>query len=217
MTQVALADYVWAAGVATELTNTAAEVWHGDDQLPDLAALVAFTDRQVREAGDERARAGGLGELSELVRRARSAELPAVHSLRVRIRDLIDHPDRDYLVAGAGELTSAAGGTTLVPDPADENRTRWAVSLRSGATVVDAVSLICGVGILGVVHILGEGRFRPCGAPTCRGAFIDTTRPGRRRYCMPGLCGNRVNVANHRARRARRASRTAPPGGPDVQ
>jgi predicted RNA-binding Zn ribbon-like protein len=32
--------------------------------------------------------------------------------------------------------------------------------------------------------------------------FIDTTRPGRRRYCMPGLCGNRINVANHRARRA---------------
>ncbi|MGW3471407.1 CGNR zinc finger domain-containing protein [Saccharopolyspora sp. NPDC000995] len=35
-----------------------------------------------------------------------------------------------------------------------------------------------------------------------RGTFIDTTRPGRRRYCMPGLCGNRINFANHRACRA---------------
>ncbi|MEU3622431.1 CGNR zinc finger domain-containing protein [Amycolatopsis coloradensis] len=68
----------------------------------------------------------------------------------------------------------------------------------------DALSLICGVGILGVVRTLGAERFRACSAPTCQGAFIDTTRPGRRRYCMPGLCGNRVNVANHRARFKRR-------------
>jgi predicted RNA-binding Zn ribbon-like protein len=188
--QVALDDYVWAAGIATELINTTAEVWRGDDHLPDLAALVAFT------------RHDGPSELSELARRARPADLRAVRALRGTVRDLIDHPDRDYLIAGAGALTSSAGGATLVPDPAHENRTRWAVSLRSEATVFDALSLICGVGILGVVHTLGERRFRPCGAPTCRGAFIDTTRPGGRRYCMPGLCGNRTNVANHRARQA---------------
>ncbi|MEV7379817.1 CGNR zinc finger domain-containing protein [Streptomyces lydicus] len=39
------------------------------------------------------------------------------------------------------------------------------------------------------------------------GVFIDTTRRGRCRYCMPGLCGNGINVANHRARQA------APRGG----
>jgi predicted RNA-binding Zn ribbon-like protein len=31
--------------------------------------------------------------------------------------------------------------------------------------------------------------------------FVDTSRAGRRRYCVPEVCGNRVNVANHRARR----------------
>jgi len=199
--QVALDDYVWAAGIATELVNTTAEVWHGNDHLPDLAALAAFTDLHAH-AGDERARHGGRSELSELARRARPADLRAVCALRITVRDLIDHPDRGYLVAGAGALTSSAGGATLVPDPAHEHRTRWAVSVRSEATLFDALSLICGVGILGVVHTLGERRFRSCSAPTCRGAFIDTTRPGRRRYCMPGLCGNRTNVANHRARQA---------------
>ena len=188
--QVALDDYVRTAGVATELVNTTAEVWRGDDRLPDLAALVAFTELHAP------------GELSDLARRARPADLKAVHALRATVRDLIDHPGREHLVAGASALTAAAGGTTLVPDPAHEHRTRWAVSLGAKATIADALSLICGVGILGVVTTLGADRFRPCGAPTCRGAFIDTTRPGRRRYCMPGRCGNRTNVANHRARQA---------------
>lgn len=201
--QVALDDYVWAAGIATELVNTAAEVWRGDDQLPDLAALVAFTDLHGSRCGNDDV----AGALSALARRCRTADLQAVHALRRTVRDLIDHPDRDHLVAGATALTSPARGATLIPDPAHENRTRWAVPLRDGATVADALSLICGIGILGAVHTLGEQRFRPCGAPTCKGVFIDTTRPGRRRYCMPGLCGNRINVANHRARQA------APRGG----
>ncbi|WP_411080698.1 CGNR zinc finger domain-containing protein [Streptomyces sp. cmx-18-6] len=188
---VALDDYPWAAGVATELVNTTAEVWRGDDRLPDLAALIAFTD--LHDAP---------GDLSRLARRARGADLHAVHALRTTVRGLIDHPDRDRLLAGATTLTSPARGVTLVPDPARGSRTRWALPLSEGATVADALSLICGVGVLGVVHTLGEQRFRPCSAPTCRGAFIDTTRPGSRRYCMPGLCGNRVNVTNHRARRA---------------
>lgn len=196
--QVALDDYAWAAGVATELVNTTAEVWRGDDHLPDLAALVAFADLHGDKAGSDDV----PGALSELARRGRAADLDAVHALRVTVRDLIDHPDRDYLIVGATALTSHARGATLIADPAHEHRARWAVPLRDGATVVDALSLICGIGILGVVHTLGEQRFRPCSAPTCRGVFIDTTRPGRRRYCMPGLCGNRINVANHRARQA---------------
>ncbi|MGP3944137.1 CGNR zinc finger domain-containing protein [Streptomyces sp. 6N106] len=203
--QVALDDYVWAAGVATELVNTTAEVWRGDDHLPDLAALVAFADLHGGQAGQSGGQSGNEGVhdgLSPLARRARTSDLHAVHALRVTVRDLIDHPDRDHLIAGATALTSPAQGATLIPDPGRENRTRWAAPLRDGATVADALSLICGMGILGVVHTLGEQRFRPCTAPTCRGAFIDTTRPGSRRYCMPGLCGNRVNVANHRARQA---------------
>ncbi|MBL1112709.1 CGNR zinc finger domain-containing protein [Streptomyces sp. 110] len=204
--QVALDDYVWAAGIATELVNTTAEVWRGDDRLPDLAALVAFTEPHGdRPGGDDDV----PGALAELARRGRISDLHAVHALRTTVRDLIDRPDRDRLIAGATRLTSSAQGATLMPDPAHEGRVRWAVPLRDGATIADALSLICGMGILGVVHTLGERRFRPCTAPTCRGAFIDTTRPGSRRYCMPGLCGNRANVANHRARQAGQARRAA--------
>ncbi|WP_017593876.1 CGNR zinc finger domain-containing protein [Nocardiopsis potens] len=203
--QVGFNDYVWAAGVATDLVNTTAEVWRGDDRLPDAAALAAFADLHGGPPG------GASGSLSEPARRAGPDELRAVHRLRAAVRELIDRPDRERLVSGATALTAPARGATLIPDPAHEGRTRWAAPLPEDATAADALSLICGVGILGVVHNLGERRFRQCSAPTCRGAFIDTTRPGRRRYCMPDLCGNRVNVANHRARRAAARGRPAGP------
>ncbi|MFD5090744.1 CGNR zinc finger domain-containing protein [Amycolatopsis thailandensis] len=173
--QVALDDYVWAAGVATDLVNTAPEVWHGEDHLPDLAALAGFADLHSIPSP--------------------ASDLRAVHRLRATVRNLIDHPDREHLITGASSLTSPAGHVTLLADG-----TRWAVAPQRGATISDLLSLICGIAILGAVQTLGVERFRACGAPTCQGAFIDTTRPGRRRYCMPGLCGNRVNVANHRAR-----------------
>ncbi|MFJ4103041.1 CGNR zinc finger domain-containing protein [Amycolatopsis japonica] len=179
--QVALDDYVWAAGVATDLVNTAPEVWHGEDKLPDLDSLATFAEQHSIPVS------------------TRPGDLRAVHRLRVTVRDLIDHPAQVRLITGATALTSSIGDVSL---DATSGRSRWTVSLRPGAAVVDALSLICGVGILGVVHSLDVARFRACGAPTCQGAFIDTTRPGRRRYCMPGLCGNRVNVANHRARKA---------------
>lgn len=183
--QVALDNYVWAAGIATDLVNTAPEVWHGEDHLPDLAAFA---------------------DLHSLPEPTRPGDLRAVHRLRTTVRDLIDHPDRARLIAGASALTSPAGGVTL-----SDNPSRWAVALQPGTSVSDVLSVICGVGVLGVVQTLGADRFRACGAPTCRGAFIDTTRPGRRRYCMPGLCGNRVNVANHRARQASRRLKVATP------
>ncbi|WP_241483065.1 CGNR zinc finger domain-containing protein [Nocardiopsis halophila] len=197
--QVALDDYAWAAGVATGLVNTTAEVWRGDDRLPDTAALVAFADLH----GGRSARPGTGEALAGLARRAGAAELYAVRELRGPVRELIDRPRRGRLITGATALTGSGRGAALVGDPAHPGRTGWAVGLREGAGIAEALSLVCGVGILGTVRALGEERFRPCGAPACRGAFIDTTRPGRRRYCMPGLCGNRANVADHRARKAR--------------
>lgn len=203
--QVALNEYGWAAGIATDLVNTTSEVWRGgDDRLPDLAALNEFVARHPAPPSVVEALPEGEEEsLAAIARRARADDLVAAHELRATIRDLIDHPNRDYLIAGASALSTSARGVSLLAAPADEARPGWTLRLRPDARIADALALVCGVGVLGVVRTLGEKRFRACGAPTCSGAFIDTTRPGRRRYCMPGLCGNRINVANHRARRGR--------------
>ena len=45
-------------------------------------------------------------------------------------------------------------------------------------------------------------RIRECGARTCHLLFVDTSRPGRRRWCAMEHCGNREKVRAHRARQA---------------
>lgn len=43
-------------------------------------------------------------------------------------------------------------------------------------------------------------RIRSCGAHDCRLLFVDTSRPGKRRWCSMERCGNRHKVRAHRAR-----------------
>ncbi|MER7661144.1 MULTISPECIES: CGNR zinc finger domain-containing protein [unclassified Streptomyces] len=43
-------------------------------------------------------------------------------------------------------------------------------------------------------------RIRECGAHDCFLLFVDTSRPGRRRWCAMENCGNRSKVRAHRAR-----------------
>ena len=52
------------------------------------------------------------------------------------------------------------------------------------------------------IATLGKpGRLREC--PECRMLCLDTSRPGRRRWCSSAAgCGNRAKVRNHRARKA---------------
>ncbi|WP_240135408.1 CGNR zinc finger domain-containing protein [Streptomyces sp. MUM 178J] len=45
-------------------------------------------------------------------------------------------------------------------------------------------------------------RIRQCGAHDCYLLFVDTSRPGRRRWCAMENCGNRSKVRAHRARQA---------------
>ena len=44
-------------------------------------------------------------------------------------------------------------------------------------------------------------RVRECGSDDCRLVFVDTSRPGRRRWCSMERCGNRQKVRALRARR----------------
>jgi predicted RNA-binding Zn ribbon-like protein len=44
-------------------------------------------------------------------------------------------------------------------------------------------------------------RIRECGAHDCYLIFVDTSRPGRRRWCAMERCGNRHKVRALRARR----------------
>ncbi|MHA6627476.1 CGNR zinc finger domain-containing protein [Pseudonocardia sichuanensis] len=179
--QVQLDDYRLGAAVATDLVNTAAEVMVSTgEQLPDAAALARFlaAHQVVAAAGDPT-----------------PADVRAVHRLRRTLRGLLASPD----AAAAAALTVAAGtGPALHRD--GDGRWQWRVASRPGAPLVDELALLTGTALLSVLRTLGPDRFRACAAPDCAGLFVDTSRAGRRRYCVPEVCGNRVNVAAHRAR-----------------
>jgi predicted RNA-binding Zn ribbon-like protein len=180
--QVLFDDYVRLAGLATELVNTAPGVWHGEDQLPDTAALTAL----LAEHGIDAEPA--------------ARDLDAVHDLRTRLREVLDARDAEVIEDRASALVARGMGTVGLAADA-QGRQQWCARPRPDADLADRLALLGGLGVLGALRTLGAERFRDCASDTCSGVFIDTTRPGRRRYCMPDLCGNRANVAAYRARR----------------
>jgi predicted RNA-binding Zn ribbon-like protein len=182
--QILLDDYVTGAAVATDLVNTAPEVMTSTGEaLRDPVALRRFL-------ADHGLAAGSPG----------AEDLRAVHELRRTLRELLAESDPAVVAERAGALAASTGaGPALQRDA--EGRWRWVVRPLPGAGPADRLALLTSTALLSVLRVLGPGRFRACASPTCAGMFVDTSRGGRRRYCLPEVCGNRVNVANHRARR----------------
>lgn len=190
--QVELDSYIDGAGVATDLVNTAPEVRRAGDALPDPAALQRFlTARDLH--------------LAALAGRApTAADLAAVHALRAALRAILDESEPAAAAAGAAALLGPAGTAPTLAH--DGERWHWRVAARPGVGVAGELAVLTATALLAVIRTLGPDRFRGCAATDCDGAFVDTSRSGRRRYCEPELCGNRVNVAKHRARRRAEAT-----------
>lgn len=100
---------------------------------------------------------------------------------------------RDHLEA----VNSAAAEPPLVTRLEPDGTRGWApgaTGSRLLSTVArDAIELFTGP---------YADRIRECGAHNCFLLFVDTSRPGRRRWCAMEHCGNREKVRAHRARRA---------------
>ncbi|WP_433475177.1 CGNR zinc finger domain-containing protein [Spirillospora sp. CA-142024] len=177
---IPIADYATGVEVANELVSTAPDV-RGREALADPSAL-----------------AGLLPPLG--FRTPDADDLDKVRLLRREVRAVMETGTEEGAVASAELLAGHAGlAPVLRRDPS--GRWQWYVPTVRDASLVGELAAVIGVALLGLVRALGHERFRPCAAPGCGGVFADASRAGRRRYCMPGLCGNRLNVANHRARR----------------
>ncbi|WP_067892372.1 CGNR zinc finger domain-containing protein [Actinomadura chibensis] len=178
---LALADYAPAAELANDLVRTSPTV-HGTEDLPGRDALAAFLDGygyDLRAPADD--------------------DVRDVHLLRREVRGIIETETAEQAVAGASVLLGRAGRAPVLRR-VDDGRWRWHVPTAPDAPLAAELAAVAAVGIAGTVRALGHDRFRACAAPGCRGVFADVSRAGRRRYCTPELCGNRLNVANHRAR-----------------
>jgi predicted RNA-binding Zn ribbon-like protein len=181
-----LDDYRSGAALATALVNTAAEVQSRGDQLADLATLRRFLC--IHELGPK------------LPHPPTETDLVQIHQLRRTLRDLIAAPTADALITIASGLTLTVGAGPTLEFTAD-GRWQWSIRARPDATIAEQIGLVTATALLAVLRTLGPDRFRDCASPSCDGVFVDTSKGGRRRYCEPQICGNRVNVAAYRARR----------------
>lgn len=105
--------------------------------------------------------------------------------------------------ADAMALTRYAAAPDLVPALAD-GRAAWSGPV-TGAQVVsamarDAIALFGGP---------AADRVRRCAADDCALLFLDTSRPGVRRWCAMTRCGNRTKARTRRAARNTTPQETA--------
>jgi len=125
-------------------------------------------------------------------------DLVRVRSLREAIYRLIQAHLRDAeLPAADVELVNvAAAHPERAPQLTPGGQARW-IGHRPVAEAFATVARDC------IELLTGPftGRLRECAAPDCAFLFLDTSRPGKRRWCATNRCGNREHVRQHRSRR----------------
>ncbi|WP_328839314.1 CGNR zinc finger domain-containing protein [Streptomyces europaeiscabiei] len=95
-------------------------------------------------------------------------------------------------------VNEAAARPPLAPAIGADGARGWAAGTATGAQLLstvarDAVELLTGP---------YAERIRMCAGDRCYLLYVDTSRPGRRRWCSMEHCGNRHKVRAHRVRRS---------------
>jgi len=126
-------------------------------------------------------------------------ELAAAKALRQAIWDAAHaQAARRPLPAGAvATINRAAAAAPLVPELTGGAVARWASPVRA----TQALSTLARE----MIELLSgpfSGRIRECASDDCPMVFVDSSRPGARRWCAMERCGNRQKLRALRARRA---------------
>jgi predicted RNA-binding Zn ribbon-like protein len=125
------------------------------------------------------------------------ADLRLARELREAIYALAQAArSRAALPAGALDTVNAiAAHPPPEPRLGGDGRLAWHAGEPARAALAhiarDAIALLSGP----LAQRIGE-----CAGEDCALLFVDTSRPGRRRWCADGACGNRKHVRDHRAR-----------------
>ncbi|MEV0731855.1 ABATE domain-containing protein [Polymorphospora sp. NPDC050346] len=131
---------------------------------------------------------------------ATAGELTAAKALRQAIWEAAHaRAARHALPCGAVDVINhAAAGASLIPELAAEGTTaRWAPPVGAAQALSTLAREMIGL----LSGPLSE-RFRGCAGDNCPLVFVDSSRPGARRWCAMERCGNRHKLRALRARRA---------------
>ncbi|MET0863135.1 MAG: ABATE domain-containing protein [Nakamurella sp.] len=188
------------------MTSSDGMVWHFDPGT-------LFVEFMLTGGPDELARYDNLHDIADLEQWAAASRLalgPATLSVVAAdlaiARDLRDALWRLSRQSMAGRpagpvdlatLNKAASFPPLVPQMGVDGGSFWVLPSTASAllsTVArDAIEVLTGP---------RAARLRECEADDCQLVFLDTSRPGTRRWCSMERCGNRHKVRALRARRA---------------
>ncbi|MEV7231184.1 ABATE domain-containing protein [Polymorphospora sp. NPDC051019] len=131
---------------------------------------------------------------------ATAGELTAAKALRQAIWEAAHaRAARRALPCGAVDVINhAAAAASLVPElAADGTTARWATPVGAAQALSTLAREMIGL----LSGPLSE-RFRVCAGDNCPLVFVDSSRPGARRWCAMERCGNRHKLRALRARRA---------------
>jgi predicted RNA-binding Zn ribbon-like protein len=126
-------------------------------------------------------------------------ELTAAKALRQAIWDVAHaQAARRPLPAGAVAIINrAAAAPSLVPELTGDTTAGWAPQVRA----TQAMSTLAREMIELLSGPLSE-RIRECASDNCPLVFVDSSRPGTRRWCVMERCGNRNKLRALRTRRS---------------
>lgn len=178
--------------MAVTLVNTDAR--QAGELLPDGRALRALLDRL---------RVSSIGRIDDTV-------MAEVRELRARLRAVFDAPsDRE----AALRVNALLAGSGALPQLTAHDGEPWHLHFSPpGAPLATRLAAESAMGLAGVLRSGGFERMSTCADETCGDVFVDASRNRSRRYCDPDTCGNRANVAAHRARRRAERSEAVPAG-----
>ena len=177
------------------------------DFVATLGSRGQLNLERLREPGDlERWLAqAGLGVWGPVS----PADLAAAIRLREAIYGLVLLDPGGRRPGAARVVNQMAGPAPLVPELDEGGRgAAWA----SGGTVAQALSSVARDAIDLISGPL-IGRVRSCAGPDCTILFIDTSRPGKRRWCSMEACGNQAKSAGLRQQRRQARLASGPASG----
>jgi predicted RNA-binding Zn ribbon-like protein len=159
------------------------------------------TPHAVEELSGPDALVAWVGQCGPVVAdSAASADVAAARALREAVVALVSAARESggtaaYDPAARDRINRVAALPGPVPTLDGDGRLRWGADEPIPATLAlvarDAMDLVTSPAIT---------RIRECANPECGALFLDSSRPGSRRWCSMDSCGNRAKKAAMRAR-----------------
>jgi len=160
---------------------------HGTvEELPDEAAVAAWAEQ--------------FGPFGTVAARQDAERAGQARRLRESIRSLVDSALQGASCPDPARraVNAAAAAAPPAPALAPDARLHW----RAQDPVAAVLSLVAR-DALDLVSSPLLARVRRCAGTDCGVLFIDTSRPGVRRWCSMNTCGNRAKKAAIQAREPR--------------